>query len=177
MQILDGDAERRAALLVENQIVEISDAASRGLPAARSRRRPSLNPDSPATYWSAVDVDEAGAWVVTHPPAAEAERRVADLAEIPPLGPQIDRHPFDVIAVFRYPLVAQVHFSVGRGRAITAHHQKRIERIESVSQHSQHIKDPGIHRSDFIRMMIPQDPVDVPHRLSNVMTVGPIDRP
>ncbi len=105
-----------------------------------------------------------------------AQRRIADLAEIPAFGPQIDGHPLDVVAVFRYPLVAQVHTHIGRRRTVSANHQKRIVGIEPVAQHPEHIENAGVHRSELVRMMIPQDPVDVPHRLPDVMTVGPVNR-
>ena len=112
-------------------------------------------PGLPATNRSAVDVHEARARVIADPAALEAQRRIADLVEITPLGPQIDGHSFDVIAVLRRAFVAQVHPHVGRRRTVSANHQKRIVGFEPVAQHPEHIEDPGIHRPDFVGMMIP----------------------
>jgi len=50
-------------------------------------------------------------------------------------------------------------------------------RIEPISQHSKQVENAGVHRSDLVGMVVPQNPVDVPDRLPNVVAVGPIDGP
>ena len=49
--------------------------------------------------------------------------------------------------------------------------------IEPVAQHSKQIENAGVHGSDLVGMVIPQNPVNVSDRFSNVVTVSPIDRP
>jgi len=131
----------------------------------------------PATNRSAIDVNEVRTRIIADTSAPEAQRRIADLAQIAALRSQIDGHPFDMIAIFRHPLVMQVETSVGGRRAIPANYEERIVRIEPITQVSEHVQNTGIHRPDLVGMVIPQDPVDVPDRLPNVVTVGPIDCP
>ena len=48
--------------------------------------------------------------------------------------------------------------------------------VESVTQHPEHVENTGIHRPDFVRMVVTQNPVDVSDCFSNVVAVSPIDR-
>jgi len=48
--------------------------------------------------------------------------------------------------------------------------------VESVTQHTEHVENTGIHRPDLVRMVVTQNPVDVSDCFSNVVAVSPIDR-
>jgi len=48
-------------------------------------------------------------------------------------------------------------------------------RVESVTQHPEHVENAGIHRPDLVGMVVAQNPIDVSDCLSNVVTVSPID--
>src|SRR5271169_5045946 len=130
----------------------------------------------PATDRATIDMDETRSRVIADTAASEAQRRIADLVDAAPLAPQIDRHSLDVVAVLGNADTFEVEPSIGGRRTIAAHHQERIGRVEAIAEHPQHVKDAGIHRPDFARIVIAQDPVDVAHRLADVMAVSPVDR-
>ena len=67
----------------------------------------------PATNRSTIDVNEVRTRIITDTSAPEAQGRIADLVQVAALRSQINSHPFDMIAVFRYPLVMQVEAPVG----------------------------------------------------------------
>jgi hypothetical protein len=129
----------------------------------------------PVTDWSTIDVNEPRARIVTDAAALQARRCIAHLGQATPLRPKIDRHALGMIAVFRYAFAMQIHLRVGHGRSVTADNQERIARIEPFAHHPEHVENAGIHRTHLVGVMIPQDPVDVPYRLSDVVSVGPVD--
>ena len=131
----------------------------------------------PATDRPTIDMHEVRTWVVTDASATEAQCGIAELPQVTPLRSQIDRHTFDMIAAFCDTLVLHIESRIGGWRAITANHQKRIVGVEPLSQIPKQVEDAGIHGSDFVRVVIPQDPIDVSDGLTNVVTVGPVDGP
>src|SRR5271169_3257039 len=130
----------------------------------------------PATDRATIDMDETRSRVIADTAASEAKRRIADLVDAAPLAPQIDRHSLDVITVLGDADTFEVEPSIRGRRTIAAHHQERIGRVEAVAEHPQDVEDAGIHWPDFARIMIAQDPVDVAHRLTDVVAVSPVDR-
>ena len=121
-------------------------------------------------------MDETRSWVIPDTAASEAQRRIADLLNAAPLAPQIDRHSLDVITVLGDADTFEIEAPIRSWRTIAAHHQERIGRVEAIAEHPEHIEDTGVHRPDFAGIMIAQDPVDVAHRLTDVVAVRPVDR-
>src|ERR1051326_7408229 len=120
-------------------------------------------------------MNEIGARVVSDATAAQTGRRRPEMRQAAPFAAQIDRHPMDVIAVAGDPVMAEVQLVVGSRRTIAADHQERLLGFEPVAHHPEKVEDPGIHWPDLIRIVVAQHPVDIAHRLSDVVAIRPVN--